>query len=114
MNLNIRRHALTFQPDSARVLLRPFIPVNPQRITTVIGRALTLGEEEAERELQAIMDEFRSRHFDIEALLLRIFEKVRQHLFISRELQSIHRAAPGSKWRRRRFHAIYYESARNG
>ena len=47
--IRIRRHAATFTPDSARVILRPFIPVNPQRITNIIGRALAMSEEETRR-----------------------------------------------------------------
>ena len=37
------------RPESSRVIIRPFIPGNAQRITTVIGRALALSEEAAAR-----------------------------------------------------------------
>jgi hypothetical protein len=42
----LRRHDLTLLPESARVIIRPFIPGEVQRITTIIGRALSLTEQE--------------------------------------------------------------------
>jgi predicted GH43/DUF377 family glycosyl hydrolase len=84
--VSIRRHNLHCEPDSSRVLLRPFIPQPNQRIVNVIARALSLSEEETERDLAAVMKEFRSRHIDIERLLMRHFERVRVHLPTSRTL----------------------------
>ena len=49
-------------PDSSRVIIRPFIPGNEQRVTTVIGRALALSEDETERELKGVRAEFSSWH----------------------------------------------------
>ncbi len=43
----IRRHEALLLPESARVIIRPFIPANAQRVTTIIGRALALTEEES-------------------------------------------------------------------
>jgi len=84
--IRIRRHEVTLLPESARVILRPFIPADIQRITTVIGRALALTEDEVIRELNAVREEFESRHFSVEALLRAHFEKVRQHVFTQRPL----------------------------
>ncbi len=44
--IRIRRHDITLLPDSARVIIRPFIPGSSQYITTIIGRALALTEDE--------------------------------------------------------------------
>ena len=38
---------MTFRPESARVIIRPFIPADAQRVTNILGRALALTEEEA-------------------------------------------------------------------
>ncbi|MBL4576127.1 MAG: glycoside hydrolase family 130 protein [Opitutaceae bacterium] len=78
--INLHRHPITLLPDSARVLFRPFIPGSVQRITAIIGRAIALTEEEAAREWQALHQEFDSRHFDIEAMLLEHYEKVLPHV----------------------------------
>ncbi len=84
--IRLRRHEVTLLPESARVILRPFIPGDIQRITTVIGRALALTEDEVIRELNAVREEFESRHFSVEELLRAHFEKVRQHVFTQRPL----------------------------
>ena len=65
---------------------RPFIPGNAQRVTTVIGRALALSEEDAVRDLKAVLREFDSRHLDIESRLLANFERVLPELFTQRPI----------------------------
>lgn len=80
------RHNLTLLPESSRVIIRPFIPGNPERVTKIIGRALALDEEEVSAELAAVMAEFTGRHFKIENVLLHHFHKVRSHIFTERPL----------------------------
>ena len=92
----IRRHQMTLVPESARVLLRPFIPSSTHRITTVIGRALALSEEEAERDLAAVLEDFDARHFDIELPLLANFERVVPHIFTQRNLSHARRLLIGA------------------
>lgn len=82
------RHEVTLLPESSRVIIRPFIPADVHRITTVIGRALALTEEEVVAELAAVRAEFASRHLDIESLLRSHYAKVRQHVFTQRPLSS--------------------------
>ena len=79
-HLLLRRHAVVFQPESARVIIRPFIPGKPQFISRILHRALALSEADADLQLQALLVEFASRHFDIESLLLAHYEKVRAHI----------------------------------
>ena len=78
--IRIRRHGLTFHPESARVIIRPFIPGKPQVIANILARALALSEVDAEAQLQTILVEFASRHFDIESVLLAHYEKVRPRI----------------------------------
>lgn len=84
--VRLRRHEVTLLPESARVIIRPFIPGEVHRITIIIGRTLALREEEVVSELNAVRLEFDSRHFDVESLLHAHFEKVRQHVFTQRPL----------------------------
>ncbi len=72
----VHRHEVTFQPDSARVIIRPFIPSKAALVTRILHRALAMSEAEAEAELQAILPEFAARHFDLESLLLIHYAKV--------------------------------------
>ena len=78
--IRLHRHDVTFQPDSARVIIRPFIPAKAVIVGRILHRALVLSEADAEAELQAILAEFASRHFDIETLLLAHYEKVRSRI----------------------------------
>ena len=84
--IRLRRHELNLLPESNRVIIRPFIPADTQRITTVIGRALAMTEPEVEAELADVKSEFNDRHFDIDAVLLSHFNKVSQHVFTQRNL----------------------------
>ncbi|GAA5126140.1 glycoside hydrolase family 130 protein [Luteolibacter yonseiensis] len=83
----LRRHE-TLLPDSARVIIRPFIPSEPQRIDAVLDRALALTESEVNRALDAIREEFESRHHNVEDVLLHHHAKVKHRIagpMLSRE-----------------------------
>jgi len=84
--ISIKRHEIMLMPDSARVVIRPFIPSNTDRVTAIIGRALALTEEEVAAELAEVHAEFESRHYDIEPLLSEHFARVHQHIFTQRPL----------------------------
>jgi len=84
--VHLRRHEVTLLPESARVIIRPFIPSDIHRITTIIGRALALSEEDVMSDLAAVLAEFDCRHFDIEPVLLSHFQKVLPHVFTQRPL----------------------------
>ncbi|RYE51247.1 MAG: glycosidase [Hyphomicrobiales bacterium] len=92
----IRRYDLQLEPDSSRVLIRPFIPGEPSRITAILARALSLSEEETERELSEVLKSFSDRHSNIEAVLQVHFERVSPHLFISKPLSSSRQLFIGS------------------
>ncbi|MBI5536756.1 MAG: glycoside hydrolase family 130 protein [Deltaproteobacteria bacterium] len=95
-HITIRRHELTLAPESARVIIRPFIPSNAQRITTIIGRALALSEEDTARDLEAMRKEFDARHLDLEALLLANFQRVTPHIFTQRPLSQARKLLIGA------------------
>lgn len=85
-SINIYRHPITLLPDSSRVIFRPFIPGNRERIATIIGRSLALSEEEAALELKGIHDEFDARHIEVEELLLEQYNRVLPHVFTQRSI----------------------------
>ncbi len=95
-DIHIRRHEVMLLPESARVIIRPSIPGNEQRIITVIGRALALSEEEAVRDLESVRREFDARHFDLEERWLENFEKVLPHVFSQRPLSLARRLLIGA------------------
>ena len=85
-NIRIRRSPVQLLPDSARVLIRPFIPQPALRVTNILARGLMLSEEETAEALISVMQEFRERHADIEKILLHHFERVRSLLFTQKPL----------------------------
>lgn len=84
--LSVRRHPLTFEPDSARVLIRPFIPAESHRILAIIARALSLTEEETEQELELVLHEFGPRHTDMKQVLLSHYARVKKHVPLAKNL----------------------------
>ena len=85
-HIEIHRHEVRLTPQSARVILRPFIPGEIRLILTVLGRALALTEEEVDRELNTVRREFEDRHYDIESVLIDHFQKIEPHIFTQKEL----------------------------
>ena len=85
-SLTIHQTGVRLRPDSARVLIRPFIPGDPTRVVHIIGRALSITEAETEEQLAAITEDLGSRHVDIRAIWRRRFEEVKAHVFSGRPL----------------------------
>jgi predicted GH43/DUF377 family glycosyl hydrolase len=84
--LTLQPTGITLRPNSARVLIRPFIPADPARIVNTLGRALALSEAEIEEQLVAITDAFGSRHLNLRTLWRRHFDLVKAHVFSGRPL----------------------------
>jgi predicted GH43/DUF377 family glycosyl hydrolase len=82
----LHQYDISLRPDCARVIIRPFIPVEDSRVTTIIGRALELNENEAVEQLCRVRGEFELRHHDIDHVLMRHYEKVAPRLFTQRTL----------------------------
>jgi predicted GH43/DUF377 family glycosyl hydrolase len=87
--LNLRPSGIIRRPDTKRVLVRAFIPSDPARIVNVIGRALSLCEEEAQEQIDEILEGFGDRHRDLKAVWRKHFEMVKGHVFSGRALSEI-------------------------
>src|ERR1043166_3277046 len=68
------------RPDNKRVVVRPFVPIDPTRVEHIITRALALSEQETEKQLSLVRADFSNRHIDLDKSWLRNFEKVRGHI----------------------------------
>jgi len=79
-SVTIQRHGAMLQPDSARVIIRPFIPSDPEKVRAILDRVMSLTEAEVASELAGVKREFESRHYDIEELLLQHHAKVAPHV----------------------------------
>lgn len=85
-NIKIHHTGIYFRPNSARVLIRPFVPAESNRVVHIIGRALSLSEAETEEQVAIACEDFCTRHVDIKSIWLRHFESVKSHVFSSRPL----------------------------
>src|SRR5437763_15579309 len=71
---------LLLWPDNKRVVVRPFISMDPARVQHIIARALALGEQETEKQLSLVRADFSERHVDLNKSWLRHFEKGRAEI----------------------------------
>ena len=78
--IRVRRHEVTVLPESARVILRPFIPADVHHVTAIINRVLALTEDEVIYHLNVVRQEFDARHVGIESSLQAHYRKVRRRL----------------------------------
>lgn len=90
------RHEINLQPDASRVVIRPFVPSDPARVVSIIGRALALSKEEIESEMESLRGEFDARHLDMESILESNFAMVRHQIFSDRELPESRRLYIGA------------------
>src|SRR6184192_1752616 len=71
---------LLLWPDNKRVVVRPFISMDPTRVQHIIARALALSEQETEKQLSLVRADFSERHVDLNKSWLWHFEKVRAQI----------------------------------
>ncbi len=79
-SIHVRRSSVIIEPDLKRVLLRPFTPGNSQRVTRIVGRILSLTEDQVDALLDEVSAEFSERHQHIQTLFLERFVQVREML----------------------------------
>lgn len=80
------RTGIVIEPDYKRVLYRPFTISDEERIIKIIGRILTLSEEEVKKELTQLMSEFEERHQRLRNFFLNRFEQMKKHLLTDQVL----------------------------
>jgi predicted GH43/DUF377 family glycosyl hydrolase len=78
MAIQVRRHDILLPPESARVIVRAFIPPDGAGVAGTVDRALALTEWEVVRRLRAVHEAFGPRHHDLQPLLMGNYAKVRR------------------------------------
>jgi predicted GH43/DUF377 family glycosyl hydrolase len=68
---------IDFRPDNKRVVVRPFISIDPARVEHIVSRALSLSETETEEQLAIVRADFSERHIDLDKSWRRHYNKVR-------------------------------------
>src|SRR4030095_14861610 len=69
--MKLHSTGVLLRPDNKRVVVRPFIPINPTRVEHIIARALALSAQETEQQLSLIREDFTDRHIDLDKSWLR-------------------------------------------
>jgi predicted GH43/DUF377 family glycosyl hydrolase len=87
---------VVLEPDQSRVLLRPFVPGNAQRVAGIIARIMALPEERVGPLLEEVSAEFSQRHQNIRERFLERFEQVRGLLLTDGEVSEQRRLLIGS------------------
>src|SRR5438876_2177410 len=78
--MDVNRTGIILKPTNSRVVIRPFEPTSNNRFEKIIARVLSLPEDEVERLLNNVMQEFRERHQRTREFFLHRFDQVRKHL----------------------------------
>lgn len=63
--LDIKRMDKKFQPDYSRVIIKPHVPKEDDRVKAIITRVLNLSEEQVETILERVITSFSNRHKNI-------------------------------------------------
>jgi predicted GH43/DUF377 family glycosyl hydrolase len=95
-SIHVRRAPIILEPDQSRVLLRPFSPGGPERVSQIVSRIMSLPEERVHSLLEEISAEFSRRHQQIRDLFLNRFEQVREMLPADENLSEERRLLIGS------------------
>lgn len=66
--MKVTRTNIALKADYRRVLARPFVISNEERLKKIIGRILGLSQDKCSQELNRILTDFESRHKDIKKI----------------------------------------------
>ncbi len=94
--MKIHPTGIHLRPDNKRVVVRPFISIDPVRVGNIISRALSLSEEETAKQLALVREDFQERHIDLDKGWRRHFEKVRGQIAGSETLSEPRRLLIGA------------------
>ena len=95
MPKSIQRTDIHLEPNPARVVHRAFIP-SPERVIKVVGRIMTLSEEEVAEQHNCLEVTFDGRHGDLEAAYADRFRDVQPYLLSDHQLSPERRALIGA------------------
>lgn len=75
--IEIKRHPLVLRPNASRVLIRPFLAKDSDvRVTRILGRILSLNEQEVVAQVAKVLQEFGGRHKQITRVFQQRFAEI--------------------------------------
>ena len=84
--MNVQRTGIVLRPNPARVVFRPFAPTSEERALKITARVAALAEDEVEKLLLDVLQEFGDRHQQIQRFFANRFEHVKHHLLTDQPL----------------------------
>ncbi|GAB4373713.1 MAG: glycoside hydrolase family 130 protein [Calditrichia bacterium] len=94
--MNVQRLNVNIKADINRVLLCPFKPLPEERSAKIVQRVLRLPEEEVQRALERVFQNFEYRHRDLKRFFLNRFEQNKKYLPVSEPLSENRKMLIGS------------------
>ncbi|WP_320047952.1 glycoside hydrolase family 130 protein [uncultured Ilyobacter sp.] len=94
--LNVKRIEKIFRPDPSRVIIKSHIPSSAGRIENVIARVLNLSDEESNKILQDIIEDFSRRHKNVCGALDKHYNRIKKHIPSDRGITDVKKALLGA------------------
>lgn len=94
--MDVKRTGIVLKPNNSRVVIRPFEVPSGNRTEKIIARVSSLSEEQVERLLEAVLQEFRDRHQRTCEFFLHRFEQVRNYLLTDQPISESRRLLIGA------------------
>lgn len=92
----LERTDVLLEPQSSRVLVKPFDPGSEGKCRRLVRQVLAMEEPEAEAVLGSVLQEFEDRHTNLEGVLSERFRQVRHYLLDDDEPSFTHRLLIGA------------------
>ncbi|MDH7605566.1 MAG: hypothetical protein QHH13_11760, partial [Melioribacter sp.] len=71
--------SVVIRPNNNRVILRPFEPMNKERIKKIIDRINNLSEEDVIQEYESVKSLYSLRHKNIEKFFIKRYNEVKKY-----------------------------------
>lgn len=94
--INIKRLNKRFQPDCSRVIIKPHIPNNDNRIKGILTRVLNLPEDQVEQILDRVITKFNNRHKNLWNAFESNYNEIKRHIPDNTQLSNNRRALLGA------------------
>ncbi len=94
--MKVHHSSIILKPNNNRVILRPFEPLNKERIKKIIERINNLTEEEVIKEYESVKKLYSFRHKNIEKFFIKRYNEVKKYSSINGSISDTKKLLIGS------------------
>ena len=94
--LNTKKIDKKFQPDYSRVIVKPHVPKEENRIKRIIMNVLSLSEEQVEKVLERVLTSFSGRHKNIWTVFESNYNEIKRYIPENIQINNNRRALLGA------------------